>query len=132
MSENSPHIVFFDGVCGLCNLSVDWLMQQDKKQLLRFAPLQGPTAAKLLSERSSNLSSVVFWSGEAYYEKSDALLKIMALPGMRWKWLLVFRIIPRSARDFIYDIIARNRYKWWGKKETCRIPSHEEKNLFLN
>jgi len=132
MSGYAHPIVFFDGVCGLCNLSVNWLMRQDKQHLLRFAPLQGSTASELLKDRASSLSSVVFWTDGKCYDKSEALLRIIALPGMSGKWLLVFRIVPGPVRDFLYGIIARNRYKWWGKKETCRIPSHEEKKLFLN
>jgi predicted DCC family thiol-disulfide oxidoreductase YuxK len=128
----SESIVFFDGVCGLCNLVVDRILRADRRGVLLFSPLQGETAARILGRKPSDeLGSVVYWDGTAAYEKSEAILRIADRLG-GWRRLAVFgRILPRFIRDALYDFIARNRYGWFGKKETCRLPSPEERSRFL-
>lgn len=126
------NIVYFDGVCGLCNRFVDFLIRKDKKQKLLFAPLQGETAAKNLGiDPGQEFDSVIFLEGDKLYYKSSAALRILSSMGGSWKLMRVFLIIPGFLRNFVYDIIANNRYKVFGKKEACRIPTKEERQKFL-
>lgn len=125
-------VVFFDGVCGLCNRFVDYLIQADKQHQLRYAPLQGPTFDALKTQFASPIpDSVVFYTDNKFSTKSTAALKILIQLGGWYRLLNVFFLIPRFARDGIYDFVAKNRYNWFGKKETCRLPSKEERALFL-
>jgi predicted DCC family thiol-disulfide oxidoreductase YuxK len=127
-------IILFDGVCNFCNSTVNFLIKQDKKNVLRFAALQSQTGEKLLAE--NNLSTEGFQSfiliqNDKIYLKSDAALKVLSYLPWYWKELQVLRIIPRFLRDAIYDFIARNRYKWFGKKERCMVPTGEIRERFL-
>jgi len=142
MSENEKkipegkHIILFDGVCNFCNDSVRFVMKRDKKDLYRYASLQSDLGQKMTKERNIDTSevdsTVLIIPDEAYYIKSDAALQISKnLTGL-YPVLNVFSIIPSGIRDFFYDIIARNRYKWFGKKEECQIPSPEERAKFLD
>lgn len=130
------HIILFDGVCNFCNDSVRFVMKRDKKDLYRYASLQSELGQKMTSERGIDTtevdSTVLIIPNEAYYIKSDAALQISKhLTGL-YPLLNLFSIIPSSIRDFFYDIIARNRYKWFGKKEECQIPTPEERAKFLD
>ena len=127
------NIVFFDGVCGLCNRFVDYLIQSDKQQKFRYAPLQGSTFDSLKTKFTSPIpDSVVFYSYEKFTTKSTAALKILIQLGGWYHILNVFFLIPRFARDGIYDFVAKNRYKWFGMNQTCRLPNIEERELFLD
>ncbi|HRD54671.1 MAG TPA: DCC1-like thiol-disulfide oxidoreductase family protein [Flavobacteriales bacterium] len=125
-------IIFFDGVCGLCNRFVDRLLRIDRDGLLRFAPLQGSTAQKLLpSGMADALSSVVYLRNGQVLTRSDAaLLTLIDLGGWRAMHRVWF-VFPRALRDAVYEWIARNRYKWFGKREACRLPTPEEQERFL-
>lgn len=128
-------IVFFDGVCTLCNTFVDGLVSRDHARALRYASLQGETARALLSTPEFSVdhpSSVVLWENGVVRTRSDAVLRILVLLGSPWSWLAIFRIVPRPIRDAIYDWVARHRYAWFGKRDTCRIPTPEERSLFLD
>ena len=128
----SQNIVYFDGVCGLCNYFVDFIIRQDKYNKLLFAPLQGETATKELNfEAAKNIDTVIFHTKQKFYFKSGAGIRIFYTVGGFWKIVIVFLIVPPFIRNFIYDIIANNRYKWFGKKESCRIPTKEERAKFL-
>lgn len=121
------NIVFFDGVCILCNSSVDFLIKIDRNKKLKYASLQGKTAKKLLPQQEiKKLDSIIFLSQGSLYQKSDAALEIINIVGGFWQVFLIFKIIPRPLRDFLYDWIAKNRYSWFGKKEICRMPSSED------
>ncbi len=125
-------IVYFDGVCGLCNELVDWLMRKDSQGKFRFAPLQGETARRELpSTDVENLASIVISKNQAVYRQSDAIVQLLLeLPG----WgpaARALQLIPRPLRDLGYKLVAKNRYQVWGKKETCRIPTKEERARFL-
>ena len=127
------NIVFFDGVCGLCNRFVDFLIQADKQYRLRYAPLQGITFNSLKTQFTSPIpDSVVFYSDNKFSIKSTAALKILIKLGGWYRILNVFFIVPAFIRDAVYDFVAKNRYNWFGKKETCRLPSLEEQSLFLD
>lgn len=130
--NNAPkQIIFFDGVCHLCNGFVDFVILRDKKRQFLYAPIQGPTYSKLLN-RANTPEAIFFWQDGKISERSTAVLKILSqLPGP-WKLSAVFFIIPRFIRDLIYNYIAAKRYLWFGKSETCRIPTANERTLFLD
>ncbi len=127
-------IVFFDGVCGFCNASVDFLLKRDAHRRLLFAPLQGETARqRLTSTDVENLHSLVFWTPNGCFRKSSAAVRIGWTLGGVWSVLATLLwLIPRPVRDLGYNVIASNRYRIFGKKETCRLPTAEERARFLN
>lgn len=126
-------IVFFDGVCNLCNGFIDWLFRHDAQGHIFVAPLQGSTAKKLLPHSTINkLGSVVFYLDGQTYERSDAIIKILGLLPTPWRWLAIARIFPLSLRDALYNWVAQNRYGWFGKRESCRLPTPTEKMRFLD
>lgn len=131
--ETQKPILFFDGVCNLCNAFVDFLIRRDKKQKLMFASLQGKTAAKLLSqEQLQHMDSLVVYDDGKVYKKADAIRRLIIHLGGLWKIFLVFYIFPNFILNFFYDRIAKIRYKILGKKETCRVPTAEERARFLD
>lgn len=127
-------IVLFDGVCNLCNGSIQFLVKRDPQAYFRFASLQSDTGQKLqaaLGMDPQALDSVILVEGDRWYKESDAALRIARnLPGA-WKLLAAFRIIPRPLRDAAYRLIARNRYRWFGKAEPCWLPTPELRGRFL-
>ena len=128
-------IIFFDGVCNLCNTSIDFVIQRDKKNHFLVGALQEDISKQILSKfdvREDYLDSIVLLeNGEIYY-KSTAALKIARNLSGLWPVLYIFIVIPKFLRDPIYDWIGTNRYRWFGKKNTCRIASPEEKAKFLS
>lgn len=127
-------IVLFDGVCNLCSTSVQFILQRDPAGRFRFASLQSDLAQRLLTERGLDpkaLDSVVVVDGDRFYRESDAALRIARDLKGAWKALSVFRVIPRPVRDWAYRLIARNRYRWFGKSETCWLPTPELRGRFL-
>lgn len=125
-------IVFFDGICGLCNKFIDFLLSEDKNDTLTYAPLQGDTAKmKLSKDELENVNTIIYQEENKTYKLSDAILKILGSLGGIWKLVIIFRIIPKFIRDKLYKYVASNRYKWFGKKETCRIPTPEERSKIL-
>ena len=133
MNNNLNRIVLFDGVCNFCASSIQFIIKHDKTNSLQFASLQSAIAQQLLSDykMSKSLDGVVFVEDNKAYFKSAAAFRIARYFGGFWKILNVFSILPLFVTDFFYDIIANNRYKWFGKKETCMIPSPEIRNRFL-
>jgi predicted DCC family thiol-disulfide oxidoreductase YuxK len=132
LMEKYP-ILFFDGVCNLCNGTVDFIISHDKKSLIRFAPLQGTKAKEVLGPiLTSDLKTVVLFYEDKIYVKSNAILKTLQLLGFPYNLILISKIFPPFIRNFFYDFIAKNRYKFFGQKETCRLPSASEKKLFLD
>lgn len=128
----SEKIVFFDGVCNLCNEAVDRIISNDYKKQLKVAPLQGETATKYLnSYQIKNLDSLIFYEDGDIFEKSTAALRIARYLDYPWGALSLFVIVPAFLRDPLYSLIAKNRYRLFGKKETCRLPSESEKQRFL-
>ncbi len=128
-------IILFDGVCNLCNRAVQFVIKRDKNDVFRFAPLQSEIGAQLIKERSIDItridSIILIEPSIAFYVKSDAALEIGRSLGGIWKLLGIFDWIPRVFRDGIYDLIARNRYRWFGRKDTCMVPTPELKQKFL-
>jgi predicted DCC family thiol-disulfide oxidoreductase YuxK len=127
-------IVLFDGVCGLCNRFVDFLLSRDRSDVLRFAALQsgpGRTVLERFQMPSDYLSSIVFVSGPRVFRDSTAAIKILGSLGRGWKWVEVFLLVPPPFRDMVYEWIAGHRYQWFGKAQTCRIPTPQEQLKFL-
>src|SRR5579871_3055584 len=123
--------LFFDGVCNLCNNSVDWILKRDKDHLYRFGSLQGETAHRLIPEyaEEAGLSTVVLLSGEGKFVRSTAVGKVLQGLGGRHKfWGSLILAIPRPLRDWGYKVIAKMRYRIWGRKDSCRLPTPEERN----
>ncbi|CAM4297638.1 thiol-disulfide oxidoreductase DCC family protein [Gillisia limnaea] len=129
-------IILFDGVCNLCNNSVNFIIEHDKKDVFRFASLQSEIGQKLTSERGidpEELDSIVLIEpGVAYFKKSTAALEISKELSGGYSMLKYFSFLPEGLRDGVYDLIANNRYKWFGKKDSCMIPTPELKAKFLD
>ncbi|MFT5886241.1 MAG: putative DCC family thiol-disulfide oxidoreductase YuxK [Arcticibacterium sp.] len=123
-------LILFDGVCNLCNGFVNFIIDRDKKKQFKFASLQSAYAQKLLKDRPNDLDSVVFYDGESFLEKSEAVFEIAEILS-GYKWLRVLKVIPKGIRDSVYDFIAKNRYKFFGQRETCRISTPDLKGRFL-
>lgn len=132
---NSQHnkIVLFDGVCNFCNSSVQFIIKHDTSNSLKFASLQSSIGQALLNKYAipKDVDSVIFIENNQAYTKSSAALKIANYFGGFWKLLQIFMIVPTFIRNFFYDIIAKNRYRWFGKKDSCMLPSPEIRNRFL-
>lgn len=131
---DNKKIILFDGVCTLCNRAVQTIIKNDINDTFRFAPLQSDVGLQIVNERgidTENIDSIILIEpGVAYYNKSTAAIEIAKhLKGYRW--LRFFKPLPEGFRDSIYEFIANNRYKWFGKKEKCMIPTDEERALFL-
>ena len=129
-------VILFDGVCNLCNGTVNFIIKRDKKQMFRYVTLQSNYAKNMLDKADKTKvkgmdSVLLFEEGKIYYKSTAALKIARDLPGF-WKLFYTFIVIPVPLRDIIYDYIAKNRYKWFGKKEECMIPTEEIKELFLD
>lgn len=126
-------IIFYDGTCGFCHKFIALLLRIDRAHVFRYAPLQGETALRLLpKEYLGDLSTVVVWDDGLLKLKSDASVHVFKRIGGVWAALaFLLRICPRFIRDFVYDVIATNRYKWFGRYDSCRLPTTEERRLLL-
>lgn len=134
MSTQNKKIILFDGVCNLCNGSVVFIIKRDKKDLFRFAAIQSDEGQELIQKHNidtSKVDSILLIDGERYFSKSTAALKIARHLSSGYPLLFGFMILPRFFRNWVYDLIARNRYKWFGKKESCMIPTAVLKAKFL-
>ena len=129
----SDNIVFFDGYCILCNGLVDFLLKADRKGMLKFASLQGDTAKKLLSpDYLDKVDTIIFKNQKGEISiKSRAIIQILITIGGIWKVLAVFSFLPSSFLNRIYDFVAQKRYKWFGKRDQCRIPNPDERERIL-
>jgi predicted DCC family thiol-disulfide oxidoreductase YuxK len=138
IEEISKHfnIILFDGVCNFCNSSVNFVIDKDRQKKFKFAALQSEVAKDLLTYLNmsylGDYDSVILIKNNKVYKKSSAALEISLDLNGFWRWLIVFKIFPRFIRDLLYDLIAKNRYRWFGKTDTCRIPDPELKDRFLN
>lgn len=131
--EAIRRILFFDGVCGLCSWSVDFVLKRDQRGEFQFAPLQGQTALELLSPSDvSDLNTMVLLVNNQTYRKSAAIVRVLWRLGFFWQSVgVLLWLIPLPLRNLGYSIIARNRYQMFGKKETCRLPTPAERARFL-
>ena len=128
-------IILFDGVCNLCSSAVQFIIENDKKDIFRFVSLQsdlGQEITTYLGISSADLDSIILYQpGYAYYYKSQAVFEIAKELGGIYSINTIFSILPSSITDYMYDYIAKNRYKWYGKKEFCMIPTNDIKAKFL-
>jgi len=134
MERESQAFLLYDGICVLCNRSILWVLRHDPEEHLRVAALDSNFASQLLKETTGQLpkmDSVLLWKDGKLYDRSTAVLEILGLLPAPWRWLRVFRVIPRPLRDAIYDWIARNRYRWFGTYPTCPVPSQAIKDRFI-
>lgn len=130
---DSP-IILFDGVCNLCNRSVQFVIKRDRKNIFRFASLQGQTGQALLKKfdlPADDLNSFILVEGDRVYKKSTAALRVARSLSGGWSLLYGFMIVPPFIRNTVYSLIAKNRYRWFGKREECMIPSPDLKSKFL-
>lgn len=118
----------FDGECNVCNGWVDFLLRFDKRDVFRFAALQSEVGVRLTNGVQG---TIVLVEGDSVLVRSLAVLRMMALLGFPFSLAVVFRVIPLGLRDAVYDLVARNRIKWFGRRNTCRVPTAEERRRFL-
>lgn len=126
--------ILFDGVCNFCNASINFIIDRDSKGIFKFAALQSEVGQELLNKfglKTSNFDSIVAIDGDNVYQKSDAALEIARKMDGIWKIFYVFKIIPNFLRNPIYDLVAKNRYRIFGRTDACRIPTPALKARFL-
>ena len=135
LNLHSEHpIILFDGVCNLCNSTVNFVIKRDKNSTFRFAHLQSETARSLLEKHQldgKGVDSIVYIENDRVYIKSIAVLKILRHLKQPYPLLYIFIIIPPFMRNAAYNLIAKNRYKWFGKSDNCIVPTVELKERFL-
>ena len=127
-------VILFDGVCNFCNGAINFVLKQDKKEIFRFAPLQSEAGKKFLQQynlSTKEFDSFVLIDNGKVYKKSAASLRVMNKLPWYWKEAQILWIVPGFIRNAIYDFIATNRYKWFGKKEQCMIPTPEMRSRFV-
>jgi predicted DCC family thiol-disulfide oxidoreductase YuxK len=130
----SKPIILFDGVCNYCNSIVNFIIRQDRHAKFVFAPLQSKPGQQLFQQHnlpSADFDSFVLIDNQKTYLRSSASLHVFKKLPWYWQWTQIFWIVPRPVRDAVYNLVARNRYKWFGKKESCMIPTPEVKARFL-
>lgn len=128
-------IIFFDGVCNLCTNSVKFVIKRDKKDVFRFAALQSDVARQYLGPfglSPGELNTIILLENKKVYQRSAAALRIARKLGGSWVLLYGFMIFPAFIRDFVYDQIAKRRYRIWGKQDSCIVPTPELKAKFLS
>lgn len=133
LSKTNP-ILLFDGVCNLCNGAVQFVIKHGSKNNLRFAALQSEIGQQILAHfdlPKEDIFSVILVENEKIYLRSNAALRMYKNMGGIWSLMYFFIIVPRPIRDAVYNFIAKNRYKWFGEKESCMIPTPELKSRFL-
>ena len=132
---NDKKIILFDGVCNLCNSAVQFLIKRDKKDAFRFVSLQSELGKSILENLKINtfdLDSIILYESDGtYFYKSDAVIEIARILEGWFYILIIFKILPLKIRNQLYDFVAKNRYKWFGKRENCMLPSEHLKSKFL-
>ena len=126
-------IVFFDGTCSLCSGFVNFIFRFDKKKKVYVASLQGKTAKSLLPIKYiENYSTVVFVTNGKIYDQSSAVLRVLSLFSFPWSLLSIFIFLPEPIRDFLYILISKNRYRIFGRRDSCRVATVKERDRFLD
>ncbi len=134
MGNSNSNILLFDGICNLCNRMVRFIIKRDSKEKFKFASLQSEAGRQWLERfnlSENELESFVLIQGDKYYKKSTAALRTLRELGGIWKLLYVFIWLPRPLRDILYDVVAKSRYKIFGKRDTCMIPTPDLQSRFL-
>lgn len=132
MEGKFEKVILFDGICGLCNAWVDFVQRRKRGKIFKFATLQGNFAQSRVPQAVQSLDSVVLISGDRIFYKSSAAIRILCDLGGFWKLSSFFLVIPSFLRDGMYDLVAFNRYRLFGKLESCRMPTAEENESFLD
>lgn len=131
MKENA--VILFDGVCNLCNGAVKFVIRHDKNAYFKFAPLQSEIASRLVTDKNlSRANTFLLLEQGKLYKRSTAALRVCLHLNGAWKLLYGLIIVPGFIRDALYDIVAKNRTRWFGKKDACMIPSDNLRSRFLN
>jgi predicted DCC family thiol-disulfide oxidoreductase YuxK len=133
-AELPARIVLYDGVCGLCHRAVRWLLSKDRERMLWFAPLQGETAARLRADHPEipgELDSVVLVDGECVYLRSKVFLHAARYLPAPWRWASGFAWLPGPVLDLLYRLVARVRYRVWGRFDACKVPEAEDRSRLL-
>jgi predicted DCC family thiol-disulfide oxidoreductase YuxK len=131
---SNQHVIIFDGVCNFCNRSVNFIIKRDHINLFVFAPMQSPAAQKLIADHNVEnigFDTFILIKNDEYLFGTNAAIEIAQGLSGAWYLCRVFKILPRSIRDYFYRLLARNRYSIFGKLETCMLPTKELKNKFL-
>lgn len=131
----TERIIFFDGVCNLCDGFVQFVLKRDKNKMFKFSSLQSGFAQKKLAklgENAQNLNTIFYLKDEKLFSQSQAVIEIAKDLGFPYRIISVFQVFPRSFRDFLYQKVAKNRYKLFGQKNECMLPTPELKNRFLD
>ena len=134
IASSQQPIILFDGLCNLCDAAVQFVIRQDKKGVFKFASLQSNAGQEILKSNglsATQLNSFILLHDDVLFMKSSAALKAAQILGWPWKFFYGFMVVPRFIRDAVYDFIARNRYRWFGKKDACMIPTKELRQRFL-
>jgi len=134
-NSSEKKIVLFDGVCNLCNASVQFIIKKDKKNQFLFGSLQGKFGQEQLKKYhlpATDFNSFMLLEGEQLYTKSTGALRMLKHLGSGWQLFYAFMIVPEFIRDGVYEFISENRYKWFGSKEECWLPKPELKSKFLD
>lgn len=132
--ELPEHLLFFDGVCNLCNGLVQFIIRHDRRRRFRFASLQAEAGQRFLRTRGlagNSLDSLVYWRKDKVLTRSTAALNVARDLGGVWAVAYVFILVPRFIRDAAYDLVARKRYRWFGKRDACMVPTLELRERFL-
>lgn len=135
MSESNSYILLFDGVCNLCNRTVQFVIKRDVRKRFRFAALQSANGQALLRELGlpiQHFNTVVLIHGDTYYVKSTAALRVLKELGGLWKLCYALIVIPRPIRDLVYNMVAKTRYRVFGRRDMCMVPTPEVKERFIS
>jgi predicted DCC family thiol-disulfide oxidoreductase YuxK len=133
-SPSPAPVILFDGVCNLCNAWVRFVVRHDRAGIFRFAAQQSPIGQAMIAEHISGswqLSSVILIAGDSVYSESTAVLEICAQLAPPWSWIRLARFIPRGLRDACYRFVVRHRYQWFGRTDTCQVPSEDVRSRFI-
>lgn len=134
MAPVPTRILYFDGVCNLCTGVVQWIIRRDRKAAFRFASLQGDTGTAFLRAHGRNTAahdSFIYFRDGRVLDRSTAALHVARDLGFPWNLAYLLILVPRFLRDAVYDLIARNRYRWFGKRESCMVPTEEIRGRFV-
>jgi predicted DCC family thiol-disulfide oxidoreductase YuxK len=133
-AQVDQQVILFDGVCNLCNSSINFIIDRDSKKLFLYASLQSDFGKNVQQQfgRNADLDTVLLLQCDQLLQKSDAALEITRQLDGPWPLLMIFKIVPRALRDAVYSWISRNRYRWFGKQDECRIPTPDVRALFLD
>lgn len=132
-SEHVKRIILFDGECNFCDKSVQFIIKRDPEAIFSFTSQQGEAGQQMIKKHHapSSIDSIILIENDTYYLKSSAALRICRHLQGAWKLLFIFILVPYPIRDFFYNILAKNRYKWFGKKDQCTLPTPEVRKRFL-